>query len=173
MCRTRSNRIQEYPQATLVDIYPARVQHFAHLRHPHFLSCCSRSLSRRRLTINQPMPVVVTLIRRKFRESGIEYLPKSIAAALICPASKSCLPVLPDSMFRSGSAISLTFGQCCHLTIVPEPCRLLDQRPDPSFVRFMFSSCSLRSQSISSHGTLYSEVSNAHPCPLGRWIIIK
>ena len=49
ICRTRSNRIQEYPQATLVDIYPARVQHFAHLRHPQFLSCCSRSLSRRRL----------------------------------------------------------------------------------------------------------------------------
>ena len=112
------------------------------------------------------------LIRRKFRQSCID-LPKSIAAALICPASKSCLPVLPDSTFRSGSVISLTFGQCCHLTIVPEPCRLLDQRPDPSFVRFMFSSCSLRSQSISSHGTLYSEVSNAHPCPLGRWIIIK
>ena len=31
------------------------------------------------------------LIRRKFRQSGID-LPKSIAAALICPASKSCPP---------------------------------------------------------------------------------
>ncbi len=103
------------------------------------------------------------LIRRKFRQSGIDH-PQIDSRRFDLPGSKSCLPVLPDSMFRYGSAISLTFGQCRHLTFRPEPCRLLDRRPDPPFVRGMFSSCSLSSHSISSHGTCYSEVSNAHLC---------
>ena len=43
-------------------------------------------------------------------------------------------------------------------------------------VLLIFVICSLRSQSISSHGTLYSEVSNAHLCrklAWGNWLILE
>ena len=46
------------------------------------------------------MPVVVILYGASFAKAASIY-PKSIAAALICPAGKSYLPVLPDSMFKS------------------------------------------------------------------------
>ena len=109
----------------------------------------------------------LSVLPKPFYRFAIPYAPLCSSERIVFSSTDPRLPAPEETLFRNvrklRSPISIPRAFNTPTQARSAACTLL--------VGIMFASCSLPSQSISSHETSYSEVSNAHLCRKLAWSI--